>query len=674
MDDTPTESTTDNEWVSLAADAYSQGIRYIDTNYRKQWENNIRYFNSKHHSGSKYLKDSYKYRSRLFRPKTRSALRSNEAAASAAFFANMDVLKIEPSDPNDMIEVLSAEFQEELLQIRLEKSIPWFLTCQGAFQDTQKLGVVISYQCWAFAEKEVSFRAEVVGEDGNQATGGDGQPMYTESSEKVVLKDKPNIELRPVENIIIHPSSDWVDPIMSTPYIIDMIPMYVQDIKLKMLDGGYTKPWIKLTDGQIFSATKQNYDSTRTEREDGRTDKYDNAGSGKLSRYDIAWVHRNIMRMETGDVVFYTLGVDHLLSEPVALEEEYPWCRNGERPYVMGIAVIETHKLYPSGVGQLGEEVQKEINETVNQRRDNVKFVLNKRWFVRRGSQVDLKSMVRNVAGSVTMMGDVDKDARAIEFNDVTGSAYMEQDRLNLDFDEVTGAFSSSSISSNRKLNETVGGMSMLRGETNSLKEYTIKIFSETWVKKVLYQVLMMEREYESDEVLMRLAAKKSRMFQKLGINPSPEILQKLLDFEFSTTVNVGMGSTDPVLKVNNFRLGIDTISNLARNDQKGIFKIDEVAAEVFGRIGYEDGRRFVNEIDSAEDPEKAQLVQAVQGMQQQIAELSMQLKSKMEDIQAKLMIQKMKEEGDTYREILGIQGDMALKRIENQNQLRGRQ
>ena len=34
-----------------------------------------------------------------------------------------------------------------------------------------------------------------------------------------------------------------------------------------------------------------------------------------------------------------------------------------------------------------------------------------------------------------------------------------KQDRINLDFDELAGNFSSASVSSNRKMNETVGGM-----------------------------------------------------------------------------------------------------------------------------------------------------------------------------------------------------------------------
>ena len=108
--------------------------------------------------------------------------------------------------------------------------------------------------------------------------------------------------------------------------------------------------------------------------------------------FDIVWVHRNFIRVDGQDYVFYTLSTTALLSDPVPIEDVY---FHGERPYTMGYSVIETHKNYPSGDGELGANIQKEINEIANQRLDNVKFVLNKRWFVKRGGQVDIKSIVR---------------------------------------------------------------------------------------------------------------------------------------------------------------------------------------------------------------------------------------------------------------------------------------
>jgi hypothetical protein len=65
------------------------------------------------------------------------------------------------------------------------------------------------------------------------------------------------------------------------------------------------------------------------------------------------------------------------------------------------------------------------------------------------------------------------EDVEALEFNDVTASSYAEQDRLNVDFDELLGNFSRSSVQTNRKLNETVGGMALISQGANQLTEFT---------------------------------------------------------------------------------------------------------------------------------------------------------------------------------------------------------
>jgi hypothetical protein len=68
----------------------------------------------------------------------------------------------------------------------------------------------------------------------------------------------------------------------------------------------------------------------------------------------------------------------------------------------MGYSAIETHKTNPDGPVGITRDTQAEINEMANQRIDNVKFAMNKRYFVKRNGQVDLRSISRNVPGSIT--------------------------------------------------------------------------------------------------------------------------------------------------------------------------------------------------------------------------------------------------------------------------------
>ena len=132
------------DWLKIAADSFDASTSYMDANYRKAWERNISLFQSKHPAGSKYNTEAYKKRSRLFRPKTKSVVRKNEAAAAAAFFANVDVVSIEPENDSDPIQFAAAKLMNGVVNYRLTKTIPWFVTLMGAIQETARSSLPIT--------------------------------------------------------------------------------------------------------------------------------------------------------------------------------------------------------------------------------------------------------------------------------------------------------------------------------------------------------------------------------------------------------------------------------------------------------------------------------------------------------------------------------------------------
>lgn len=613
--------------LQIAKDAYASSTSYVDANYRKKWEDALRMFQSRHPSDSKYNTEAYKHRSKIFRPKSRSVVRKNEAAAAAAFFSNIDVISTDAVDQGNPKQVASAAVMKEILNFRLQKTIPWFQILVGGFQDAQTVGVVCSYQYWKYKQKKKKEFQPMMDEMGQPYLGEDGQPIMQEVEVPEVKEDKPCVELVPVENIRIDPGADWLDPIASSPYVIRLIPMYVVDLKAMMTrdDPKTGSPkWKKLDDGQIRSASEVRYDSTRQVREGKREDSKDS--HQPINDFDIVWVHENFVRMDDEEHCFYTLGVEFLLTDPKPLKEVY---FHGERPMTMGVCILETHKIYPEGVIGLGEQLQRETNEVANQRLDNVKLVLNKRYIVKRGSQTDLKSLVRNVPASITMATNVE-DVREIEFNDVTQSSYAEQDRINVDYDELVGNFSTSSVQTNRKLNETVGGMGMIAQGANQLTEYTIRTFTETWVEKLLRQLVKLEQYYETDEVVLAIAADRAQLLQRFGID---KVTDDLLKQELTLKVNVGMGATDPTQKLNRFAGALRTygeVSMLVSQGMQGI-NMEEAGKEIFGLAGYQDGKRFLA-------PGDPRVQQAVQQAQQMIARAQEEMKKEVERVQSESM------------------------------------
>lgn len=581
-------------WLQRARDAYRFSTSYIDSNYRKLWDDSIRAFNSQHSSDSKYNSELFRKRSNLYRPKTRAVIRKNEAAAASAYFSNLELVSIAPMNEAIKEERASADVMEQLLKYRLTVSIPWFLIMMGAIQDAQVQGASIAHIYWRFTERYDS--------DGNLAS----------------KEDTPVIDLVPIENMRIDPSAHWLDPIGTSPYLIHLIPMYWCDVKDRM---NYADPkgkrWRKYPASAAFGRQDGADDSTRQARlgqqQDPSQQKRD------VSDYDIVWVHRHIHRWNGRDWEFYTLASERLLTTPTLLSESV-W--HNQRPYVMGRALVETHRPIPSSLPTLIKGLQEEANDIQNQRSDNVKFVLNKAYLVKRGKNVDLASLVRNVPGRITLVDDPEKDVQELSWPDVTQSAYLEQDRIDGDFNDIAGNFSPLQVNTQRTPRESTHTMKMLAAPSNLLTEYMLKTHTETFAQPVLKQVMMLEQKYETDQVILALAGERAKINQRYGIN---EITDDMLDRELTLSVNVGMGATDPVMKLQRFVYAVMSFANIAKAPPPGM-DLKEIAKEMFGLSGYQDGTRFMIE---GQDPEVVKLMQQNKQLMQQLQQLNIQLKNK---------------------------------------------
>jgi len=648
-DETPTES----KWIRIARQIYDDSTEYLDANIRYQWEKNLSLFNSNHPPGSKYNSAAYEKRSTFFRPKTRTAVRNLQAAMTVAFFTNEDVVSIEPANPNDPLQAAGAIVAQSVMQYRLTNTIPWFQTMTAALQDAAVQGICISHQYWDFQENKESY-IEVDGEN-NPITNESGEPEIHEQISSI--KDIPVIELISPENIRIDPAADWADPLKSTPYIVHLIPMYLQDIRGK-IDSG---EWLEVTDQELLSTSDGNEtdNATRLVRDEPRMDPKENeTNSSDLKDFWIIWVHKNIVKVEGVDYCYYTAGSDYMLTDPTPLKEMYPWLRDEERPYVMGYVNLEAHKVYPSGTVELTEELQAAANDIWNQRFDNVKLAMNKRYHIRRDRNIDLDSLFRSVPGGAVEMDDPDTDVRIIETRDVTGSAYAEQDRINMDFDELQGNFSTSTVQGARNLNETVGGMNLLAGNSSTIAEYVLRTFSETWVEKTLKQLLRLEQFYETNPIILAVAG------QEAGdVMPqfnTDEVMDELLRQDVLLKVNVGLNATDPMKRVTNLLFGVNALAQFPGVAER--INLPEITKEIFGQLGYKDGSRFINTQES--NPE-------MEALQQQLQELQTIIETDQQKTQGRIQIEQVKSEGDKEVAQIRAQSDIEKELIGQQTDIR---
>ena len=657
LDEIQEVSPTDRDehfWLSLAREAYESSTSYLDANIRQQWETSIAHQNNEHEPGSKYYSDGYKSRSKTFRPKTRTNNVNAEAAFAKAAFSTNDLVSITAENDNDPEQLVSAEVNQMLVQHRLSKTIKWYLTAMGAFQDARVYGICASYQGWEFEEVEVTEEETVMGPMGPMI-GPDGQPMMQTVTKKVILKDQPVIDLIPPENIRFEPSADWRDPANDSPYLVRIVPMYAGDALLEIENRG----WKEYDIAQIANVGQENEDDQTRQQRQGKERIDPTEHDSDKKEFAVVWLHENFIRVDGEDYVYWTIGSRLLLSDPEPTVEAYPHLRRGERPITIGYTTIEAHKNYPASPTRLIENLQKDVNDIANQRFDNVKLVLNKRYFIRRGAtEVDLQSLARNVPGGAIMVGNPNDDVRVVDTPDVTGSSYNDQDRLDLAIDELTGVMSQQTVQNNRNLNETVGGMSMMNKAADQAADYGIKTFIETWMEPTIRQLVRLEQYYETDEVILAIAADKSDRYQQftkqieMSGGQAPDI-NSLLKKELTVNVNIGFGATNPRTQIEQFTFALSNVANLPGTIER--INTDEVIKEIFGKVGYRDGQRFFNPPQPPQPPGPSPDKQAeLQFKQQelQVKQQSMQVESQESQIRLQMERERWQAELQVKREI----------------------
>ena len=112
----------------------------------------------------------------------------------------------------------------------------------------------------------------------------------------------------------------------------------------------------------------------------------------------------------------------------------------------------------------------------------------------------------------MVFVDDVEADIKFQQTPGPAGAAYTEVSGINAQFDELAGVFSTSSVQTSRQLNETVGGMRLMSGAANAVSEFDLRTWVETWVERVLRQLIHLIKTYESDEKILAIA----------GLNPGP--------------------------------------------------------------------------------------------------------------------------------------------------------
>lgn len=642
--------TVDNQddkfWITTFKQALSAANTYQQEKLRPAWSRNYRSFSNRHMNGSKYDTYRYRNRSKLFKPKTRMAVRKNDATAAGAMFSTEDVVSITPERASDKLQVTTARFIHEALNYRLDSSNKrsgpnWFMTAIGARQDSQLTGICVSKQFWEFEERTVQTMVEKPAIDMNGLPMTDpetGAPVMEETVEEStkVIRDRLMITLLPPEHAFIDPTADWRDPIQDGGYFIAGYPMRLDDLEdmivqqsaRPVVGGGAWRTDIdvrKLTQGR--GEGQRQAKSVRQAREDG-IDRYESRHAGKDK--DVIWIYECFYRTESQDWHYWMLGETMLLADPRPVEESYPE-QEGDRPYVCGVGSLESHKTHPMAPVESWQPMQMEMNDITNLQLDAMKMAISPITKIRKGRGVDLKQVQNRGPDAAILVEDMD-DVGFDRAPSPDGASQQAMNYLSNDFDELAGVFSTGSVQSNRALNETVGGMQLMSASSNALTEFDLRVWVETWVEPTLHQCVRLIKYFESDEVVIAVAGEKAGLIGNIGADdplappqtppqappqggapgpdgqPAPEqeeqreppvpigdVLGNLDKARVSVRVNVGIGAMDSRQKLEKFMAGMNVTKEMApllaaQNIEPNAI---EMLQEAWGLVGYRDADRF---------------------------------------------------------------------------------
>jgi len=580
------------DFLKAVREAEDQALLYVAQVNRKSWSQAFRAFHNEHYVGSKYMRPDYRGRSKLFRSKTRSAVHKDLAAVAASMFNNVDAINCLPGNEADPKQRAAAAIMEELVNYRTDRSsgknsIPWFQVVMGSRQDALLTGICLTKQSW-----KLELRKR---EDPEKAMEQDDDGVYSEVTRDVYepIVDRPDVQLIPPENFVIDPAADWTNPVQSAQYVILKWPMHIDEVREKQKCP--VNPWLKVDEDILMTAQESGkYDmaAMRRAREFG-LDRLDETQTG--TDFQIVWVYETFIRMGGKDWTFYSVSDRAYLTEPKPIEEVYPE-QGGERPLCLGFSFLEAHRIFPMSPVESWQMLQIELNDLVNLSLDALKQNVMPVSKVKRGKQVDLDQVKRRSYGSSIMVTDP-TDVTWERPPDIPQSVPVMTRELELEFDDLAGQFNSQSAENNNALSRTLGGLKLVAGSANSVQEYDIRVWIETWAQPTISQLVKLEQYYESDPVVLGLCGERAQLFEKHGMS---KIDDDLLEQEITIRVSVGLGAGDPMQRLQKFQAAVQVVGPLlaqSKDFQSGAMSIDvdAVMDECFGAVGYRDGgKRFI--------------------------------------------------------------------------------
>lgn len=181
---------------------------------------------------------------------------------------------------------------------------------------------------------------------------------------------------------------------------------------------------------------------------------------------------------------------------------------HGEKPFVRFVDYKQAHEFWGVGEIEAIEGLQDLENAIINQRVDNVRLSMDKAWAVNTSQLEDMRDLVRRPGQVIRVKGDgmrPDDVVKAIEFGDVTSSAFAEAEQTQRMIERVTSVSGLQQGLDTPSLTDTATGMAMLSEAGASRFAHKVRQAEIMALKRVGYHYGSLLQQFTTEERQIRL-------------------------------------------------------------------------------------------------------------------------------------------------------------------------
>lgn len=217
-------------------------------------------------------------------------------------------------------------------------------------------------------------------------------------------------------------------------------------------------------------------------------------------------------------------------------------------PVVVGKSKCALYESTGIGTPYLIASHEDEWSRNRNDIQDAARLALMQKWRVTRGADVNIDDVLNRPAFYADP-GDIERVDTRVDLM----SAQRGNDQIQAEIIELapTSIANRGRQVAPKGTNQTLGAVQLMDMESNSKKNNQMRMRNETFLKPVMALIAELIFAFESDENIVRIAAKKAGMPLPLSPQPQgpPMVDFSALDFPVNVQINAGMGHVLPFQK-----------------------------------------------------------------------------------------------------------------------------